>query len=30
MSQFDINAGMLVANASEIERSTFIRKTYLT
>lgn len=29
MSQLDINAGMLVANASETERSTFIRKTYL-
>lgn len=29
MSQLDINAGMLVANASEVERSTFIRKTYL-
>ncbi len=29
MAQLDINAGMLVANASDTERAGFIRRTYL-
>ena len=28
MTQLDINAGVLVANASETERAGFIRRTY--
>ena len=29
MAHFDINTGMLVANAGETERASFIRRTYL-